>query len=72
MVGAGSGNSDALTVCRREVAAPARRHAERRAGRCAGPASGAWHHHRRCTIEVPIFEPGQPPLIIPAQTGAAG
>jgi hypothetical protein len=24
------------------------------------------------TIEVPIFEPGQPPLIIPANTGAAG
>jgi hypothetical protein len=23
-------------------------------------------------IEVPIFEPGQPPLVIPAQTGAAG
>jgi hypothetical protein len=24
------------------------------------------------TIQVPVFEPGQPPLIIPAQTGAAG
>jgi hypothetical protein len=24
------------------------------------------------TIEVPIFEPGQPGLVIPAQTGAAG
>jgi hypothetical protein len=23
-------------------------------------------------IEVPVFEPGQPPLIIPAETGGAG
>ena len=31
-----------------------------------------WIETVEFTIEVPIFEPGQPPLIIPAETGAAG
>jgi hypothetical protein len=31
-----------------------------------------WIETVEFTIEVPIFEPGQPPLIIPANTGAAG
>jgi hypothetical protein len=31
-----------------------------------------WIETAEFTIEVPVFEPGQPPLIIPAQTGAAG
>jgi hypothetical protein len=31
-----------------------------------------WIETAEFTIEVPIFEPGQPALIIPAQTGAAG
>jgi hypothetical protein len=31
-----------------------------------------WIETAEFTIEVPIFEPGQPPLIIPANTGAAG
>jgi len=31
-----------------------------------------WIESVEFTIEVPIFEPGQPPLIIPAETGAAG
>ncbi len=31
-----------------------------------------WIETVEFAIEVPIFEPGQPPLIIPAQTGAAG
>jgi hypothetical protein len=31
-----------------------------------------WIETAEFTIEVPLFEPGQPPLIIPAQTGAAG
>ena len=31
-----------------------------------------WIETAEFTIEVPIFEPGQPPLVIPAQTGAAG
>jgi len=31
-----------------------------------------WIETVEFTIEVPIFEPGQPPLIIPAGTGAAG
>ena len=31
-----------------------------------------WIETVEFTIEVPIFEPGQPPLIIPAQTGSAG
>ena len=35
-------------------------------------AATFWIETVEFTIEVPIFEPGQPPLIIPAQTGAAG
>jgi hypothetical protein len=31
-----------------------------------------WIETVEFTIPVPIFEPGQPPLIIPAETGAAG
>jgi hypothetical protein len=31
-----------------------------------------WIETVEFTVEVPIFEPGQPPLVIPAQTGAAG
>jgi hypothetical protein len=31
-----------------------------------------WIETVEFTIEVPVFEPGQPPLTIPAQTGAAG
>jgi hypothetical protein len=31
-----------------------------------------WIETVQFTLEVPIFEPGQPPLIIPAETGAAG
>ena len=31
-----------------------------------------WLETVEFTIEVPVFEPGQPPLIIPAETGAAG
>ncbi len=31
-----------------------------------------WIETVEFSIEVPIFEPGQPPLIIPANTGAAG
>ncbi len=31
-----------------------------------------WIETVQFAIEVPIFEPGQPPLIIPAQTGAEG
>jgi hypothetical protein len=31
-----------------------------------------WIETTEFVIPVPIFEPGQPPLIIPAQTGAAG
>jgi hypothetical protein len=31
-----------------------------------------WIETVEFTIEVPVFEPGQPPLIIPAVTGAAG
>ena len=31
-----------------------------------------WIEIAEFTIEVPIFEPGQPPLIIPANAGAAG
>ena len=31
-----------------------------------------WIETVEFTIEVPIFEPGQPPLVIPANTGAAG
>jgi hypothetical protein len=31
-----------------------------------------WIETVEFTIEVPVFEPGQPPLIIPAETGAAG
>ncbi|MBV9794882.1 MAG: hypothetical protein JO016_13195 [Actinobacteria bacterium] len=31
-----------------------------------------WIETVEYTFEVPIFEPGQPPLIIPAETGAAG
>ncbi len=31
-----------------------------------------WIETVEFTIEVPVFEPGQPPLIIPADTGAAG
>ena len=31
-----------------------------------------WIETVEFTIEVPVFEPGQPPLIIPAQTGDAG
>ena len=31
-----------------------------------------WIETVEFTIEVPIFQPGQPPLIIPAETGAAG
>ena len=31
-----------------------------------------WIETVQFTIAVPIFEPGQPPLIIPAETGAAG
>lgn len=31
-----------------------------------------WVETVEFTIEVPVFEPGQPPLTIPAQTGAAG
>ena len=31
-----------------------------------------WIETVQFTIEVPIFEPGQPPLIIPAETGGAG
>ena len=29
-----------------------------------------WIETVEFTIEVPVFEPGQPPLIIPAPTGA--
>ncbi|HEX2822110.1 MAG TPA: heme-binding protein [Streptosporangiaceae bacterium] len=31
-----------------------------------------WIETVEFTIDVPIFEPGQPPLIVPAQTGAEG
>jgi hypothetical protein len=31
-----------------------------------------WIETVEFTIQVPIFEPGQPPLIIPAETGAEG
>jgi hypothetical protein len=31
-----------------------------------------WIETVQFTIEVPVFEPGQPPLIIPAETGGAG
>jgi hypothetical protein len=31
-----------------------------------------WIETVEFTIEVPVFEPGQPPLIIPAETGGAG
>ncbi len=31
-----------------------------------------WIETVEYTIDVPIFEPGQPPLIVPAQTGAEG
>jgi hypothetical protein len=31
-----------------------------------------WIETVQYTLEVPIFEPGQPPLIIPGETGAAG
>jgi hypothetical protein len=31
-----------------------------------------WIETVEFTIDVPIFEPGQPPLIIPANTGAEG
>jgi hypothetical protein len=31
-----------------------------------------WIETVQFTIEVPVFEPGQPPLIIPAETGSAG
>jgi hypothetical protein len=31
-----------------------------------------WIETVEYTIEIPIFEPGQPPLIIPAETGVAG
>jgi len=31
-----------------------------------------WVETVEFSIEVPIFEPGQPPLIIPAETGAEG
>jgi hypothetical protein len=31
-----------------------------------------WLETVEFTIEVPVFEPGQPPLVIPAETGAAG
>ena len=30
-----------------------------------------WIETVQFTIEVPVFEPGQPPLVIPAETGAA-
>jgi prepilin-type processing-associated H-X9-DG protein len=35
-------------------------------------AATFWIETVEFTIEVPIFEPGQPPLTIPAETGAAG
>ncbi len=31
-----------------------------------------WIETVQFTIEVPVFEPGQPPLVIPAETGSAG
>jgi hypothetical protein len=31
-----------------------------------------WIETVEFTVEVPVFEPGQPPLIIPGETGAAG
>jgi len=31
-----------------------------------------WVETAQFSVEVPVFEPGQPPLIIPANTGAAG
>jgi hypothetical protein len=31
-----------------------------------------WIETVEFTIEVPVFEPGQPPLVIPGETGAAG
>ena len=31
-----------------------------------------WIETVQFAIQVPIFEPGQPPLIIPARTGAGG
>ncbi len=31
-----------------------------------------WIETVEFTIEVPIFQPGQPPLTIPAETGGAG
>lgn len=35
-------------------------------------AAQFWIETVEYTVQVPIFEPGQPPLIIPAQTGAEG
>jgi hypothetical protein len=36
------------------------------------PAFSFWIETVEFTIEVPVFEPGQRPLIIPGETGAAG
>ncbi len=35
-------------------------------------AAQFWIETVEYTVQVPIFEPGQPPLIVPAQTGAEG